>query len=271
MLAASRAALKAAITALRGQLATGVHGQQLGDELFGVTAVLDKSASLRRALTDPSRDGADRAELARRVFGGKVSDPAVAVVAGAADLRWSDDRDLPDALEELGVRAVMSSAAYGQRADEVEEQLFRFERLVAANPQLRDALTDRTAAADRRTALVSRLLEGKVADETLQLARQAVAADRGRRFDRVIAQYLTISGQEREELTAVVTAAVPLDEGQIDRIKAALSRIYSRAIHLNVVVDPGVLGGIRVEVGDEVIDGTTVRKLDEARRKLTGS
>lgn len=271
MLAASRAALKAAGTQLREQLATGVHGQQLGDELFAVTAVLDKSASLRRALTDPSRDGADRAGLARQVFGGKVSDQAVAVVAAAADLRWSDDHDLPDALEQLGVRAVMSSAAYGQRADQVEEQLFRFERLVAADPQLRAAVTDRTAAADRKTALVTRLLEGKVADETMQLVRQAVTADRGRRFDQVIATYLTISGEEREELTAVVTAAVPLDESQIDRLKAALSRIYTRAIHLNVVVDPDVLGGIRVEIGDEVIDGTTIRKLDEARRKLTGS
>jgi len=270
MLGASRAALGSLVESLREQLVTGIQGQQLGEELFAAVAVLDGSGTLRRALTDPSREGEDRSGLARSLFQGKVSDQATELLGAAAALRWSDDQDFADALEQVGVRAIFSSAQFEDRVDEVEDQLFRFERVVAADSALRDAVTDRRAEPGRKADLVSNLLEGRAAPEAVQLARQAVLAPRGRRFDQVIADYLAVASQERDELTAVVTVAVPLGDDQRERLGAALSRLYGRHVLVNVVVDPDVIGGIRVETGDEVIDGTTLRKLDDARRWLTG-
>jgi F-type H+-transporting ATPase subunit delta len=141
---------------------------------------------------------------------------------------------------------------------------------VAGNPGLRDALTNRNAPGDAKAALVSQLLTGKSSPETERLTRQSVLAPRGRRIDRTLEHYLALAAKRREQLTAVVTVATDLTEQQAERLSAALQRIYRKPVLLQVVLDTEVLGGIRVKVGDEVVDGTVLRRLEEARRRLTG-
>jgi F-type H+-transporting ATPase subunit delta len=114
------------------------------------------------------------------------------------------------------------------------------------------------------------LLQGKVSAETARLARQSVLVPRGRRFDRTMRDYLALAARRREQLTAVVTSAVDLDEGQRQRLANALQRIYGKTIQLQMVVDPKVVGGVRVQIGDEVVDGTVLRKLEGARRHIAG-
>ena len=127
---------------------------------------------------------------------------------------------------------------------------------------------DITAVSHGTTVATNKLLEGKVAPETLTLARQAVVSPRGRRFDRTIEAYLDIASARREQQTATVTSAVPLSDGERERLAAGLAAIYGGKVHVNTVVDPRVLGGVKVEIGDEVIDGTVIRKLDGARRAM---
>jgi F-type H+-transporting ATPase subunit delta len=141
---------------------------------------------------------------------------------------------------------------------------------VAASPELRDALTNRNLPGEAKAELVSTLLVGKSSPETLRLTRQAVLEPRGRRLDRILEHVLSLAAKRREQLTAVVTVATDLDEPQRERLAAALQRTYGKPVLLQVVVDPAVLGGIRVQVGDEVVDGTVLRRLDEARRRLAG-
>jgi F-type H+-transporting ATPase subunit delta len=151
----------------------------------------------------------------------------------------------------------------------MEDDLFRFERIVAGNPGLRDALTDRRASAESKESLVGSLLEGKANPEAVRLVRQAVRSPRGRRFDRVLDGYLAIAATRRDQLAATVVSAVALDEEQRRRLAAALSTYYAgKTVHLNVVVDPAVLGGIRVQIGDDVVDGTILRRLESAKRHL---
>ena len=190
------------------------------------------------------------------------------MLKGVVSQRWSSERDLSDTLERYAVEAVIADAETHERADQVEDELFRFERIVAADPALRTALTDASASTDRRTALVSSLLESKVTPQTLVLARQAVVAPRGRRFDSAVREFLEIAATRREQQTATVISAVPLGEQERARLAAGLSAIYGGKVHVNTVVDPRVLGGIKVEIGDEVIDGTVIRKLDAARRAM---
>jgi F-type H+-transporting ATPase subunit delta len=114
------------------------------------------------------------------------------------------------------------------------------------------------------------LLEGKAAPETVRLAEQAVRAPRGRRLDRVMEEYLLLASTRRDELTARVTVAAPLTEQQYTRLGSALEAHYGKPVTLQVVQDPSVMGGIRIQVGDEVVDGTVLRRLDEARRHVTG-
>jgi F-type H+-transporting ATPase subunit delta len=268
MQGSSRAAAIASRDAFTGALAASAGRSRLAEELFAVVGVLDGNATVRRALADPSREGADKAALAQKLFAGKVSSETLVVVKGVVAQRWSTERDLSDTLEGYGVETVLASAETADRADRVEDELFHFERIVAADEALRGALGDQSVPADRRATLVESLLSGKVADETLVLARQAVTAPRGRRFDRTVSRYLDMASARREQQTATVTSAVPLTDDDRARLAAALSAIYGGKVHVNTVVDPRVVGGVKVEIGDEVIDGTIIRKLDGARRAM---
>ncbi len=270
MRGSSRGSTRAAQAALDTVLGTGSSWDTLAEELFAVTSVVDGNASLRRALADPSRDASDKQGLARALFGGKVGETTTGLVSEVAGQRWAAERDLADTLEALAVQALLATAERAGRIDRVEDELFRFERIVAGNPDLRDTLSSRNTDASGKADLVHGLLEGKAAPETVRLAEQAVRVPRGRRLDRVLEEYLRLAAGRRDELTALVTVATPLTEQQHDRLRAALETHYAKSVSLQVVLDPVVMGGIRVQVGDEVVDGTVLRRLDEARRHVTG-
>jgi F-type H+-transporting ATPase subunit delta len=270
MRGSSRAAALVGSKALEAALTGGADPSGLGEQLVGVTALIDGNATLRRALADPSRDAVDKQRLAERLLTGKVSAEALVVVKNLVGQRWSSERDLTDTLEALGIESVLSSAEVTNRIDRVEDELFRFERIVAASPGLRDALTDRNADPQAKAEVVRRLLEAKAAPETVWLTRQAVLAPRGRKLDRTLERYLALAAKRREQLTAVVTSATELDDAQRERLAAALQRIYGKPILLQLVVDRSVIGGVRIQLGDEVVDGTVLRRLDEARRHIGG-
>jgi F-type H+-transporting ATPase subunit delta len=262
---------RAAFAAGRGAfvaLGSGADLWVLAEDLFGVTGALDSSASLRRALVDPSRDATAKRALVEHLFGSRVSVAATSVLNVLVSQHWADDRDLSDATESLAVEAVVASAEAGGRLDALEDDLFRFGRVVAADLGLRDALAAHGGDEHVKVAMVEALLEGKASPEAIRLVRQAAVSPRGRRFGRVLESYLAIAAMRREQLTATVTAAIALDDVQSQRLAKALSRIYNRVVQLNVVLDPSVVGGIRVQVGDEVVDGTILRRLQEAERGL---
>ena len=242
----------------------------LAGELFDVAALLDREKTLRRVLTDPSRSADARAELAGGVFAEQVSDAAADLLAAAVRARWSRPLDLADAVELLAVEALVAAAEQAGRLDAVEDELFRTGRVIAGSHQLRNSLGDRSAPADRRVALLDDLLGGKVADETLRLVRQAVVAPRGRSLDDSLETYGAVAAERRSRLVATVTAAVPLTEAQRERLGAILASAYGHEVQLNVEVDAGLIGGLRIEIGDEVIEGSVLGRLADARRRLVG-
>jgi F-type H+-transporting ATPase subunit delta len=267
----SRVSLDAAAQVLQEQLAGyGADAGRTGEDLFAVTSLLDSSVRLRRSLTDPSRPGAVKADFVRSTLGGKISPAALETVAVLAAGRWAAGRDLADACERVAVLAVVTKAERNGRSDALEDELFRFSRTIAGNIALRDALADRTASDEDRAALVSRLLVGKASPEAVQLARRVAVSPRGVRAERLLEEYVAIAAKRREQLVAHVVSAQPLTPGQLDRLEAGLARQYGRAIRVNVEVDPGLVGGLRINVGDDVIDGTVSTKLAEARRRLAG-
>jgi len=271
MQGASRESLKAARETLGALISSSdTDLARLSDELFSVTALLDREHPLRRALTDPARDGDARVGLARAVLGEQVGGATADLLAWVVRARWSVPRDLATALELLAVEAQVAAAERAGRLDEVEDELFRVSRAVAGAPDLRAALSDLSAPVESRAALIEGLLGGRTTQETRRLVRQAVVAPRGRTFDRTAEIYAQVAADRRSRLVATVTAVDPLTEEQRRRLAAVLQRIYGHEVHLNVQLDPTLVGGIRVELGDEVIDGSVESRLDDARRRLAG-
>ena len=257
--------------ALDATLSSGIDRAALAEDLFAVTSVLDGNASLRRALADPSGEPAAKKALAERLFATHISPEAIALVGAAAEARWADQRDFTDTLESCAVASLLAEAESKGRVDAVEDELFRFERIVAGDPALRDTLGVRNSDSAGKAGLVGTLLAGKAHPETIRLAEQAVRAARGRRLDRVLESYLALAAKRRDQVTALVTVAAPLSEQQDARLRSQLEKHYGKTVTLQTVIDPQVLGGIRVQVADEVIDGTISRRIDQARRHVTGS
>jgi F-type H+-transporting ATPase subunit delta len=263
----SRASLTEAAERLESVLSAG-DPATVGDELFAVLRLLDREHVLRRALADPARPADQRAGLGSAVLDGKVGAGVADFVAEIVRLRWARSIDLTDAVERLAVVATVAGAEAAGRLDDLEDELFRFDRIVEAQPQLRAVLVDHRVASGRKATLVTELLEGKVTPATLRLIIEAVTHPRGRSLERVLAEFGRIAAARRDRLVAVVRAAVELSEQQKTRLGAALSAKYGRDVHLNIEVDPAVLGGMSIRVGDEEIDGTIVRRLGDIRRRI---
>lgn len=271
MRATSEASLAAAQDRFEPVLtAAGGRARELGEQIFAVVDALDSSTSLRRALTDPTRTADAKAGLAQSLLGSQVSSDVVDLVAGLARSRWSDDRDLADALEEIGTTAVLSAAEADGDLLRVEDDLFRLGRVLAGERELRIALASTDVEAQRRTALAEQLLTGQVSPDSLVLVRRTVGALRQRSVTSRLARITELAAARRRRTVATVLVASPLTTAQVERLTATLSRLYETDVHVNVGIDPSIMGGMRIQVGAEVVDATVLSKLAEARRRIAG-
>jgi F-type H+-transporting ATPase subunit delta len=243
---------------------------RLGDELFAVVGLLDTEHGLRRALSDPGKPPAEKGAVTSALLHAKVTQRAEALVVAAAEAHWATSGDMVDAIEQLAIEAMVLAAQAQDGLDDLEDGLFRFGRVVAAEPDLRAALASTSLPADRKQGLLDDLLAGKVTPLTLRLISQMVHHPRGRTLTAGLDLCASIAARRREQLIAVVRSAVELSAAQRRRLAGALAASYGHPVHLNVVIDPSVVGGISVQIGDELIDGTAASRLADVRRKLAG-
>jgi F-type H+-transporting ATPase subunit delta len=240
---------------------------RMGEDLYGVATLLRSEPGLRRVATDVSTDPEAKSRLFRQILDGKVSRPARDLVTDAVQRRWTRTRDLADALEHLAVVAIVDSA--GDASDQLSDELFAVGQLIDEQPEVRTALSDPTRSNEDKTRLLRALLEGKTLPATQRLAELALTGSH-RSFSVAIEEYQKVAADAHGQRVAEVRVAHELSSADIERLQAALSNQYGRTVHLNVVVDPEILGGMRVEIGDDVIDGTVSGRIDDARRRLAG-
>ncbi len=247
--------------------AAGAQAITLGEQLFAVVDALDSSGSLRRTLSDPAIEGDAKAGLAANVLG-RLDARAVEAVSDLVRSRWSSSDDLIEAVEHLGFDAVLASAQAGGELERVEDELFRVTRSLVGEREVRQALFDPRVPGDKRADLAESLLAGKVAPATLAVARRAAQAPRGRRFVATLALVGDLAAARRERLVASVTSGSELSQAQLDRLGSILQAAYGQDLQLNVTVDPEILGGLRIQVGADVVDSTVLARLADARRRL---
>ncbi|WP_040338308.1 F0F1 ATP synthase subunit delta [Candidatus Blastococcus massiliensis] len=250
--------------------ATGAELLALADELFAVARVLDSQLTLRRAMADPAGKPDERAALVQRLFGSQLSATALDLVQTIARQRWSRPLDLVDAATTVATEASLDAAAVSGELDSVEDELFRFGRIVAGDRELARILGDRKAPVEGRKALLDRLLSGRVSPVTEQLLRNILTGPHVGAAENAIERLSQVASNRRGQSVARVTSAVALTSAQEQRLADVLGRLYGRTVGIQVIVDPDVLGGLVVHVGDEVIDGSILHRLEAARRRLAG-
>ncbi|MDR1077184.1 MAG: F0F1 ATP synthase subunit delta, partial [Propionibacteriaceae bacterium] len=248
-------------------LASVEASQALAEDLLASARLLDDNAFLRRTMSDPAHPVGARRSLVDDVFAAQVTPAALAVLRHQVSLTWSDGEALARAVEGLGLRAVWLWTDRQGLLPEVVDELFGFGRLMAREPELRAAVTDFNAAPARRRELIESLWGAQVHPATLAVAEHAALTRRGTGED-ALKRELALAAELADAVIALARVAGPLPPDQRARLLAALTRRAGRKVLLQELVDPAVLGGVRVEVGDEVIDGSLLAGLDSARRQL---
>ena len=244
--------------------------EKLGDELFAVTRLLATQPGLRRHLADASVAESSRTGFAERLFGDKIARPSLEALFAAVAARWSRPLDLVDALEILARNATLGAAEKDGKLDDVEDELFRFGRILDREPELAGLLADTDTPTDGRVGLLDRLLGGKVSPVTATLLRQTVLLPRGRHLYAVAEELAELAAARRQRSIARVATPVRLAPEQEDRLRDTLTRLYGRPMSLQIELDEALLGGLVVRVGGEVIDGSVAGRLEAARRALPG-
>lgn len=260
---ASREALARSVSALaalgsKADLATA-------EDLFAAGRVVADSAQLRSVLSDPSASVEGKTALVKRVFA-SLSAPAVELLIAVAGERWSNQNDLLAAIEELGIRSIAASAP---RNVDIPGELFAFGGAVTSDAQLELALRSKLAAPEAKAALVEQLLGGKASKQTVAIARQLVLQPRGRSIRESLRAAARVVAAQYGQTVATVVTAAPLPAAQAERLRASLAPKYGD-LKFNEVVDPTILGGLRVQIGDDVIDGSVASRLTELRLQLAG-
>lgn len=261
---ATREALANAVSALaelgaKADLATA-------EELFAAGRVVADSAQLRAVVSDPSADPQGKAALVERVFA-QLSPSAVSLLSTIAAQRWSRQRDVLAAIEELGIRSIALSAPAGT---DIEGELFTFGGAVTSDAGLELALRSKLADPAEKAALVDRLIAGKASAQTVAIVRQLVLQARGRSIREALRESARIVADQSGHSIATVTSARALPAAQLEQLQAALSAKYGVPLKINEIVDATVIGGVRVQVGDDVIDGSIARRINDLRLQLVG-
>jgi len=262
-LVASRALLDAAVKGADANSASA-----MSSELFFVAEVLSTNIAVRRALTDPSRDGAAKAAFISDLLGKKIGTLALGLVTELSNLRWSSAKDLVLVVEQLAIEAEASAANIAGELDRVEDELFTAATAFAGSSELRKALT--SDATNAKATLVTDILKG-ASGSTVKLVSQMVNAWRGRSIESAFADYQWALAARRNRVIALVRVAAPLSQAQLDRLTTSLTSKVGQPVRINIEIDPSVIGGVSVKFADEMVDGSVSNRLAGAARALAGS
>ncbi len=273
MAGVSSESLTAALVALEAKLPSA--SLQLAKELFGILGTVDSSAGLRRALTDPSRSGDEKSALIRQLFSGKVSADAVEIASGLAGSRWASARDIGDALETLAASVVIAvaenksavSASGITGLEALENDLFSFNQAVESNHEVQRAVSEPQASSVAKVALAEKLVPS-ASEEAKVLIGQAVSQPRGLKATKLVRRFAELAAKRQQRWIATVSVTRPLTETQTSRLQAGLNALYGRELKINMNVDPALIGGIRIQVGDEVVDASVLARLGQLHRQL---
>jgi len=262
-LVAARIALDAAVKGVDAKTASA-----LSSELFFITDVLGSNISVRRALTDPSRDAQSKSVFVKDLLASKVGAPALGLLTEISALRWSGAKDLVQVIEQLAIEAEASAANISGELDRVEEEIFVVFNTITNSSELRKAF--KSDAVQAKSKLAQEILKN-ASPSTSKLLSHMVNSWRGRSIEATFADYQWALAARRNRVIALVKVAAPITQDQQTRLVTALTSKVGQPVRINIEIDPHVIGGVSVKFADEIVDGSISNRLAGAARALVGS
>lgn len=243
---------------------------RIGNELFTITNVLDHNIRLERALTDPSRPVADKVAVLNRLIGDQAHEMTMEILTDLVGRRWSRVSDIANAVEDFAVDGMMYYADATDATLQVSIELADLRSALLNLPVVRSDLSDERVPAEARIKLLFALIgeDANLNKVTMRLAEHATCNPRNRRYLSTLHWLINKFSRHMGESMVTVTTAAPLNQGQSDRLIAIYTKKVGRPVHINSTVDPTVIGGMRIEIGDEVTDNTVVAQLEQLQRKV---
>lgn len=248
---------------------SGEDAWRIGNELFTITSALDHNIQLERALTDPSRPVEDKVAVVKTLIGDQAHPLVMEIMSDLVSRRWSRVSDIANAVEDFGVDGMMYYADYTNTTLQVSIELAELHSALLNLPVVRTKLYDATVSSEARVKLLYSLIgDADFTKVTKRLAEHATCNLRNRRYLQTIQWLINKFSRHMGESMVTVTTATPLSKEQVEKLIAIYSAKTGHSVHINSVVDPTVMGGMRIQVGDEVTDNTVVAQLQHLQRTV---
>ena len=248
---------------------SGEDAWRIGNELFTITSALDHNIQLERALTDPSRPVEDKVAVVKTLIGDDAHPLTMEIMSDLVARRWSRVSDIANAAEDFGVDGMMYYADYTNTTLQVSIELAELHSALLNLPVVRTKLYDATVSSEARVKLLYSLIgDADFTKVTKRLAEHATCNLRNRRYLQTIQWLINKFSRHMGESMVTVTTATPLSKEQVEKLIAIYSAKTGHPVHINSVVDPTVMGGMRIQVGDEVTDNTVVAQLQHLQRTV---
>ncbi len=248
---------------------SGEDAWRIGNELFTITSALDHNIQLERALTDPSRPVEDKVAVVKTLIGDQAHPLVMEIMSDLVSRRWSRVSDIANAVEDFGVDGMMYYADYTNTTLQVSIELAELHSALLNLPVVRTKLYDATVSSEARVKLLYSLIgDVDFTKVTKRLAEHATCNLRNRRYLQTIQWLINKFSRHMGESMVTVTTATPLSKEQVEKLIAIYSAKTGHPVHINSVVDPTVMGGMRIQVGDEVTDNTVVAQLQHLQRTV---
>jgi len=248
---------------------SGEDAWRIGNELFTITSALDHNIQLERALTDPSRPVEDKVAVVKTLIGDQAHPLVMEIMSDLVSRRWSRVSDIANAVEDFGVDGMMYYADYTNTTLQVSIELAELHSALLNLPVVRTKLYDATVSSEARVKLLYSLIgDADFTKVTKRLAEHATCNLRNRRYLQTIQWLINKFPRHMGESMVTVTTATPLSKEQVEKLIAIYSAKTGHPVHINSVVDPTVMGGMRIQVGDEVTDNTVVAQLQHLQRTV---
>ena len=248
---------------------SGEDAWRIGNELFTITSALDHNIQLERALTDPSRPVEDKVAVVKTLIGDQAHPLVMEIMSDLVSRRWSRVSDIANAVEDFGVDGMMYYADHTNTTLQVSVELAELHSALLNLPVVRTKLYDATVSSEARIKLLYSLIgDADFTKVTKRLAEHATCNLRNRRYLQTIQWLINKFSRHMGESMVTVTTATPLSKEQVEKLIAIYTAKTGHPVHINSVVDPTVMGGMRIQVGDEVTDNTVVAQLQHLQRTV---